>query len=706
MVTTGFLNRKTDLMINLQATVDSSRLHNQTYTSIPSQIGQLKAFILYAVLAPKKEGGKWRKQGINPRTGKYADWNNPSDYVTLDQARELLASNSHYHGIGICFKGMPKVGDHYLVCVDLDNVYESGGSIKTHHLELLNGLQGFVETSLSGGGKHVFVLANDPIQDFKSHEHGVEVFSTNGFIALTGNPDAQFSKPLGEQHVDLALLDRYEQNWRRDYDSFAAQSERDPNMSLEELRDLIMSVRPPDAGRGNWIKAGMACHHQAGGDLEGLDIWHDWSAQGYEHPEIYGEPATYSDMEYQWHSFKKYPVQGRSLTTHKTLRYWANLGSRCDKSIFEELEYDLNESEATEFILDGFIAEGIFVLAGESGIGKTTLLLPLAALAAHICADDHPLKPILRRPVLYLTEDRKQAVRIVSGLRKHCGVTKGEAEINRWLKIRETHRMNKEEISKLICQFAEENKQYMKDVNGNDVLIPVLIVCDTAAASLDLDDENNNSEVSKYISAIKLACSETGASLWVVAHISKALNRAEIESMSARGASAFGADANGTGFVIKDDKGDESKRFLVLKKKRYEADLNEVSFTTERHELFVKNRLGQTLPESYRIGSIEKSSEQGRKESSQQLQLGREERRVLDAMIQSGHNYFPKTLIAALTGNPTGNGYQKLLSTLAKLVADGKLEIVTAKEAIADGANVAPNAREVYRATRGPNFEV
>lgn len=693
-------------MINLQATVDSPRLHNQTYASIPPQIGQLKAFILYAALPPKKKGGKWRKQGINPRTGKYADWNNPSDYVTLEKARELLASNSRYQGIGICFKGMPKVGDRHLVCVDLDNVYEGGGHVKAHHLELLNGLQGFVETSVSGGGKHIFVLTDYPIYDFKSHEYGVEVFSTNGFIALTGNLDGQFSKPLGEECIDLALLDRYERNWHRDYDAFAVQSDRDPNMSLEELRDLMVSVRPPDAGRENWIKAGMACHHQTGGDLEGLDIWYDWSAQGYERPEIYGEPATYSDMEYQWHSFKKYPVKGRSLTTHKTLRYWANQSVPCDASIFEELEYDLEEAAATEFIIDGFIAEGIFVLAGESGIGKTTLLLPLAALAAHICADDHPLKPILRRPVLYLTEDKKQAIRIVSGLRKHCEVSKSAAEINQWLKIRETHRMSEDEIAKLIRQFAEENKQYMKDVDGNDVLIPVLIVCDTAAATLDLDDENNNSEVSKYISAIKLACSETGASLWLVAHISKTMNRAEIESLSARGASSFGGDANGTGFVIKDEKGDETKRFLVLKKKRYEADINEISFTTERHEIFVRNRLGQPLTEFYRIGSIEKSSEQNRKEASQQAQLDKEEKKVLDALRLTGHCYFPKTLVGTLMDAASGSRYQKLGGVLTKMVADGKLEIVTAKEAIADGANIAPNTREVYRVKRGPDFEV
>lgn len=662
--------------------------------------------MLYGLFPSKKDGRKWRKQAINPRTGKSADWNNPSDYVTLKEAEQLLAKNQWCHGIGICFKGLPMINGRYLIAIDLDNIYEGSNQIKSHHLELLNSVQGFVETSVSGNGRHIFTLSDKPIGDFKCHDLGVEVFNSNGFIALTGDCDLQFNKPLTEQVIDTALLDRFQQNWRRDYDAFAVQSERDPNMSLEEFRDLMMSVRPPDAGRENWIKAGMACHHQTGGDLEGLDIWFDWSAQGYEYPEIYGEPATYSDMEYQWHSFKKYPAQGRSLTTHKTLRYWLNQGVPFDESIFEELEYSLEEAAATEYILDGFIAEGIFVLAGESGIGKTTLLLPLAGLAAHICADNHLLQPIFRRPVLYLTEDKKQAIRIVSGLRKHCGVTKSAVEINQWLKIRETRRMSKDEIAKLIRQFAEENKQYMKGVEGDDVLIPVLIVCDTAAATLDLDDENNNSEVSKFISEIKSACSDTGASLWVVAHISKAMNRADIEGMSARGASAFGADANGTGFVIKDEKGDESKRFLVLKKKRYEADINEVSFTTKRYEIFVKNRLGQTLTESYRIGSIEKSSEQNRKESSQQVQLDREEKKVLDVLHTSGHSYFPKTLIGALIGAPSGNGYQKLGSVLAKMVADGKLEIVTAKEAIADGANIAPNAREVYRAKRGPNFEI
>ncbi len=692
-------------MTNSQTAWEAAQPQNPSYDQIPASMRDLRVYVPYKLMAPEAGKTKWRKQAINPRTLKAYDWNNPADYVTLSEAEYLLNTNSHFSGVGICFSGTPIINGRYLVGVDLDSIYEGDQRINAHHLSLLNGIQGFVETSVSGSGKHIFALADEPLQDFKNHELGVELFASNGFIALTGDVDTQFNKALDGSSLDVSHLSRYQRIWRQEYDAFAAEIERDPNMSPEELHDLVMSVRPPDSGRDTWIRIGMICHHQTRGELDGLDAWRDYSLQGYEYPDIYGSPASESELQYQWHSFKKSPTTGRSVT-HRTLRHWAKQSPPADQNVFTDAEYDLEETTATEYVIDGFIAEGIFVLSGQSGIGKTTLLLPLAALAAHICIIDHPLKPNLRRPVLYLTEDRKQAVRILSGLRKHCGVNMSATEMNQWFKIRETHRMNKDEIAQLIRKFSDENKMYMKDVNGNDVLIPVLIVADTVAATLDLDDENNNSEVSKFLSKIKSACSDTGASLWLIAHISKAMNRADVSDMSARGASAFGADANGTGFVIAGERGEEGKRFLILGKKRYEVDFNEISFTTQKYDLLVKNRLGQILPESYRIGSIEKSSEQNRKASSQQAQLTRDETIVLNAIRQSGNVYLPKTLISALTGMSTGNAYQRLGGVLAKLVADQCLEIVSTKDARADGANVSANTKEVYRIKPGPDFKV
>jgi RecA-family ATPase len=692
-------------MINSQTARGAAQPQKPSYDQMPASMHNLRAYVPYVLIAPEPGKTKWRKQAINPSTLKAFDWNNPADFVTLKEADQILKANPKFDGIGICFAGTPIIDGRYLVSIDLDGIYDGDQRIKAHHLSLLNGIQGFVETSISGSGKHIFVLADEPLQDFKNHELGVELFASNGFIALTGDVDTQFSKALDGPSLDASHLLLYQRIWKQEYDAFATESERDPNMSPDELHDLVMSVRPPDPGRDTWIRIGMICHHQTRGDLDGLDAWRDYSLQGCEHPEIYGSPASESELQYQWHSFKKSPAAGRSVT-HRTLRYWAKQDAPVDQDVFNDAEYDLEETTATEYVIDGFIAEGIFVLSGQSGIGKTTLLLPLAALAAHICAVDHPLKPNLRRPVLYLTEDKKQAVRILSGLRKHCGVNMSATEMNQWFKIRETHRMNKDEIAQLIRKFADENKMYMKDVNGNDVLIPVLIIADTVAATLDLDDENNNSEVSKFISKIKSACSDTGASLWLIAHISKAMNRADVNDMSARGASAFGADANGTGFVIAGEGGDEGKRFLILGKKRYEVNFNEVSFTTQKYDLLVKNRLGQTLSESYRIGSIEKSSEQNRKASSQQAQLTRDENIVLDAIRQCGSIYLPKTLIGTLTGMASGNGYQRLGGILAKLVADQVLEVMSTKDAKANGANVSANTKEVYRIKPGPDFKV
>jgi RecA-family ATPase len=673
----------------------AANAHALSYASIPTQMRALRAYVPYILMPSKKGDGKQRKQAINPRTLKALDWNNPQDFVTLDRAEALLAANPRLNGVGICFKGQPIVDNCYLFGVDLDGVVNNDGSIFPHHLSILNQAHGYVETSVSGNGRHIFVLSDTPMKDFKCHDLGVELFASNGFIALTGNIDAKFNKPLSSK-FNPAVLEPYKKNWQSNFDAFAADAQRDPEMSDEELRELVMSIRPPDIGRDFWIKMGMAIHHQTYGSDVGLEIWTDYSNLGYDNPEIYGTPAPDSELDYQWRSFKK-SVQSSSMVTHKTLRYFAKRGAHSELIDLEDSPYDLEEAVATEFVIDGFIAEGIFILAGESGVGKTTLLLPLAALAAHLCVDDHALKPRLKRPVLYLTEDKKQAKFILMGLRKHCGVTKDDAEFNRWLVIKETKRMGKDRIAKLIREFAGKHKEYMRDVDGNLVLIPPLIVADTVAATFDLEDENNNAQVSKFISEVKLACSETGASLWLVAHIAKAINRDEVKNMSARGASAFGADAHGTGFIIKDEKSDSNKRFLIMGKKRYESEFNEVSFTTQTYETWVKNRLGQELPETYRVGTVERSSREDRKSQANQIQLDKEVRAVIASMHKETHSYYTKTLIGALTGMGTGPKYQKLQGLLDKLVADGRLIALTPSEAKAMGAKLAVNTGLIYQ---------
>ena len=88
------------------------------------------------------------------------------------------------------------------------------------------------------------------------------------------------------------------------------------------------------------------------------------------------------------------------------------------------------------------------------------------------------------------------------------------------------------------------------------------------------------------------------------------------------------------------------------------------------------------------------------------IALTRDENNILNAILQSGHVYFPKTLIGSITGMATGNAYQRLGGILAKLVADQRLEIISAKTAKAEGANVSANTKEVYRIKPSLNFDV
>jgi hypothetical protein len=47
----------------------------------------------------------------------------------------------------------------------------------------------------------------------------------------------------------------------------------------DEIQQTLALLNPDDS-YGNWVKAGMALHHQFGGGEEGLRIWDDWSSKG------------------------------------------------------------------------------------------------------------------------------------------------------------------------------------------------------------------------------------------------------------------------------------------------------------------------------------------------------------------------------------------------------------------------------------------
>lgn len=56
------------------------------------------------------------------------------------------------------------------------------------------------------------------------------------------------------------------------------------DMSSEDVRDLIMSL-DPDCHHDEWVRVGMALHHQYDGGDEGWHLWDEWSSEGSKYRE-------------------------------------------------------------------------------------------------------------------------------------------------------------------------------------------------------------------------------------------------------------------------------------------------------------------------------------------------------------------------------------------------------------------------------------
>lgn len=645
------------------------------YETVPTGLQRERHFIFWK-LVWNDHRGKFEKSSVNPITQKFGGQNDPSCFIDFSIAASALEKeckkpleNRKFHGIGIAFSGNNLIG------LDLDHVYDSAGNLKPFAEQILLNTTGFIEKSVSGDGYHIITRTDSSYQNFKDNQTGFEIFRSDVFIALTGKVDKRYSaSTFPASSVDLSVIQPYAEKAEREYrvkmDLFEIDSLRDPNLSIEELRDIVMSIKAPNTGRDFWLRVGMAIHHQGKGLEEYKEIWNDYSQQD---PDIFGEYAGANVLDAEWRSFNRNPSK---VLTHATLRYFAK---KYPKQVeitdeeFPELDYSTEDTEATEFVIDGFIAEGMFMFAGSAGIGKTTLIVPLAAAAAHLCALDYELKPALRRKVIYLTEDSKQVRRILYGLRHHYGANLSDAEFKEWFKIIETKRTKPESLAELIRKLAKRHAVKQQCIDGLFIEVAPLVVMDTTAATFDLEDENNNSQVSKYIAHIKVACVETNSSLWAIAHLAKGASKSDIENATPRGASAFEGDVNGTGYIFSE--GISDTRNMMLGKTRYTPDFREILFTTTPHVIRVQNRLGQTVPESYRVGIAQKFSKEERIGHKLKVKSSALEQEVIRAIQNSPEGWATRTYLKESLGCKSGPKANQLKAVIDLLIAQKRIEV-------------------------------
>lgn len=292
------------------------------------------------------------------------------------------------------------------------------------------------------------------------------------------------------------------------------------------------------------------------------------------------------------------------------------------------------QPEPPRWLVPGFIAEGVVMIAGGHGAGKTTALLPLAMAVAGIHPPEYELKPEHWRHVVYITEDIHQAARIVAGYTDWLDWPPGER--GTWDKVQS--RLHIVEARRGTPELVTEAGPYYRDTftrtvttTGLDgvtrtVELAPLVVIDTIAATVHLENENDNSEASAAVAMFKQRFA--GLPLWFVGHTAKAnLNRSEL---TARGASAWEADANQVLYLVDED---TKGRWLVRGKTRFESPWQELEIQGHSTTIAVPNRFGAEESLTLRW-SIATPAEQDRKQRQEQAQADRVER-DREAMRQS-----------------------------------------------------------------------
>lgn len=242
-----------------------------------------------------------------------------SDIRQLVTYAEALAAAERRDMSGV---GLAMLPDNGIVALDFDDVFRPDGALPPEVEAIVS--ETYAEVSPSGRGVRAFL--NGDLGDHKSrksvaHAYGFEVFSRSGFVTVTGDL-LPSTRTGGHENALAPVSDGVRALCRErfttantnspasagDGDDFMAGHEPRLELSETELRDYLSDL-DPSMGRDEWIRVGMALHHQTEG--EGFDHWDAWSSEGHQYP---GTDA----LRVQWRSFGA-GSPGRAQVTFRTV---------------------------------------------------------------------------------------------------------------------------------------------------------------------------------------------------------------------------------------------------------------------------------------------------------------------------------------------------------------------------------------------------
>lgn len=509
-----------------------------------------------------KGAATWTKVPYQPN-GRKASSTNPQHRWTLDEVRRAHDTRQ-FAGVGYVLGdhgGIHLAGADFDACLDEATHRTLPG--RQEHVRVAKELGGWAELSPSGTGLHVITIEDRSRKAVTSK--GVEVYSHGRFFTFTGEPVPGFPRvedvPRASLHAARVLAGAHDTD--RDDDQSAPLPKPRTGIDMKAARELLDHLPFRWCNEYlDWLRAGMALHHEFGGHEEALELWDEWSQRA---------PHRYEDgiCAAKWETFGK---PGKDEVTMRTLvRDAQATGWRAPATVAHAVldfavedwladaraeRFDLSKPPPPlDWLFQNTIRNAkLTILAGAGGSSKSFFALALAAhWAAGIPFD--VFIPAYRDPddealLLYAEEDELDLHHRFQATMRAAGFDAAQQQqIGRRLLLRSLFDLDR---GMVLAEYESKGRGMQRGplfelmARTFEIRPRLRWVLMDPLVLLHHLDENDNRSMAQMIGALGALAMEHRVAIWLVHHLSKAGAQADDStSQQVRGASAIVDNARG-----------------------------------------------------------------------------------------------------------------------------------------------------------------
>lgn len=272
---------------------------------------------------------------------------------------------------------------------------------------------------------------------------------------------------------------------------------------LEELRELVGRI-DPDIEYPEWIKVGMALHHESNGSPEGLSLWEEWSSFGAKYNEQDNLPG-------RWAKFSSQKGRAVGLGTLRRLAEpspddFEDLSRRADaagRRFQVKSAAEFMSRAVSDWWIRGVLPKAALgIVFGASGSGKTFWVLDL------VCA--------ISRGAPWRGFVTKKGRVVYVAAEAAGGVAKRMRAYVQHFRAEPTDLPSFVDATPMLVEDGALLAKEIEAHGGADI-----IVIDTLAQTISGADENSSKDMSAVIGACRKLHELTGALVLLVHHTGK-----------------------------------------------------------------------------------------------------------------------------------------------------------------------------------------